>query len=181
MNGSQSGTQRELAQRFLLTMGAKALILVDKGQSKEHVLQGLDEELDAKAEMLLEENTKSFKRKMHLFPGVLATKRGRNGTERKVHVRYTKLVGTNQGNGESNGHGDFCITWVSSFFGIRKTFDISTLTSAPDATNEGVEDGFVKLSNRSRELRLKFSADTHPYFLHHLISMSTAHYENSAL
>lgn len=153
----------ELAQRYLITIGAKALILEEKGTSKEQNLEGQAQELLAKQEMLLEEDTKRFKRCMHLDAGVLVNKRGRNGSTRAVHIRYVRYA-----NGSHNGA--FGITWKSSRMGLKKIFDVSQLTSAPDMTNGGKEDGFVRLQNSSRSLQLKFEFESQRLFLHHLKS-----------
>jgi len=52
------------------------------------MLASLEEEKDAKNEMLLEENTKAFKRSMNLSPGVLVQKRARNGSTRHLELKF---------------------------------------------------------------------------------------------
>ena len=161
---------RDVARRFLMTTGAKALVLSDKGQDKGLILQGQDQEQEAKAEMLLEERTKAFKRAMHISPGVLVQKRGRNGKERSCFVKYEKLHKSGGSGGFGRMNAAFGITWRSQNFGLHKIFDVSALTHVPDPTNGGSNDGFVKLINDKRVLFLKFPPEVHPYFLHHLQS-----------
>jgi hypothetical protein len=148
----------EKAQRFLSTMGAKALILCTKNQSNEEILKGLEEELLAKQEMQIEEDTKKFKRAMHLSPGVLVKKIGRSGATREVYIRYVK----------SDSNHSFGIIWKSSRMGFKKVFDVSQLTCPPVVT----DDGYVRILNSKRDLHLKLDPDSQRLFLHHLRSLS---------
>jgi hypothetical protein len=157
-------TRTELALRYLFTTGAKALVLMDKGQSKEMLLNTLNEEMEAKKEMQLEEQTKAFKCSMHLPPGVLVKKRGRNGVERNVYIMYQK---------DSSAPG-FGIAW-QSVRGFKKYFDMSGMTHCVDVTNDGANDGFIRLENSSRYLELKFSKEIEPAFLHYLQSQRLHH------
>jgi len=158
---SHNAKQR-LAERYLFTIGAKALVLADKGQLREEMLASLEEEKDAKNEMLLEENTKAFKRSMNLSPGVLVQKRARNGSTRGVYLRYHKEP-------HANGFG---ISWQSTR-GFPKSFDLSMLVrGGVDVTNGGANDGFVRLQNPTRHLELKFPPAVQAAFLHHMQSLA---------
>ena len=159
---TENRSKRQLALTYLHTMGAKALILADKGQERDIVFNSLDEELAAKQEMLLEEKTKTFKRDMHIHPGILVTKRGRNGTERDVYIRYVKS--------NTNVLG-FGITWNSTRLGRVKYFDLSSLRKVEVGSESPFVD-YVQLENQDRKLQLKFQAHDMPAFLHHAKSLS---------
>jgi hypothetical protein len=156
------------AHTFLLTVGAKALVLAEKGQDQAIVLRSLDEELAIKQEMLLEEQTKAFKRDMHLSPGIRVVKCGRNGSEREVFIRYAKPDASAAG---------FCITWKSTRLGRAKYFDLSSLRGVDvlggdDGTRGPNRAEYVQLQNHDRTLLLKFQAHDRPAFLHHIKSLS---------
>jgi len=153
--------KRRQAETYLFTIGAKALVLADKGQEREVLLRSLDEEKEAKNEMQLEENTKAFKRSMNLHPGVLVQKRGRNGSTRDVCIRYHKDLNV----------AGFGIAWQSAR-GFTKSFDLSQLAKEVDVTNGGANDGFIRLENHSRHLELKFPPLVQAAFVHHMESQS---------
>jgi hypothetical protein len=161
-------SRRHRAHTFLLTVGAKALVLAEKGQEQAIVLRSLDEELAIKQEMLLEEQTKAFKRDMHLSPGIRVLKRGRNGSEREVFIRYAKPEATAVG---------FCITWKSTRLGRAKYFDLSSLRGVEvfggdDGNGEPNCADYVQLQNHDRRLLLKFQVHDRPAFLHHIKSLT---------
>ena len=156
-------TKQRLAESYLFTIGAKALVLADKGQEREVILHSLDEEKDAKNEMLLEESTKAFKRCMNVSPGILVQKRARNGSTRDVYIRYHKE------HKELSAAG-FGIAWQSNL-GFTKSFDLS-MVQAVDVTNGGAHDGFIRLENPTRHLELKFAPAVRAAFLHHMASLA---------
>ena len=124
---------------------------------------------------------------MQLEPGVLVTKRGRSGNDRSVHVRYVKL-------NSAVGNGGFGLEWKSRRLGLRRVFDLSRLAQAGLSLDsdggageggdgsggserregEGANDGFVVLTNSSRQLKLKFPGELRKYFLHHIQSLCSS-------
>ena len=147
---------RAKALAFLMTVGAKALVVSEK-KSKEEALLSSDEESAAKSEMKLEADTRLFKRDMSLPPGVPVLKMGENGKCRRCFIQFAVL--------KSGAYG---IAWKSAIIGSTKTFDLSSVvdmktTSSNKTMNSSSsasagETGEVILENSEKKVHFKFSS-----------------------
>ena len=165
MNFNEHRKMRQLASSYLWTIGAKALVMSEK-KSKEQALLSLDEEALAKKEMVLEADTRLFKRDMSLPPGVPVIKLGAHGKSgkapRQVHIQFAVL-----------NTGAYGIVWKSAILKTTKSFD---LTGVTEVINEEASDHAngdeITLDNGETTLSLKFSSshqkDVFAYAISHI-------------
>lgn len=158
-------TRRRIASSYLWTVGAKALVMSEK-KSKEEALCSLDEEFLAKKEMVLEADTRLFKRDMSLPPGVSVIKLGANGKSgkapRRVHIQFTVL-----------STGAYGIVWKSAILKSTKSFDLTGVTELTNAiTAPLLLRDEITLDNGEATLNLKFSSphqrDVFAYAISHI-------------
>jgi hypothetical protein len=101
---------RSQALSFLLTVGAKAIVLASTTQDRMVIFRGLDEELAVKEAMMREEEVRKLRRRLAGKEGVPVSKRARNGVVRKLNIRtrHYNAVG--------------CLQWRSNSFPYRKKY-----------------------------------------------------------
>jgi len=101
---------RSQALSFLLTVGAKAIVLASTTQDRAVIFRGLDQELAVKEAMMREEEVRKIRRRLADKLGVSVSKRARNGVVRRLNIR------TRHYNGVS------CVQWRSDTFPYRKKY-----------------------------------------------------------
>lgn len=146
--------KRQLASAFLWTVGAKALVVSEK-KSKEECLSGLDEEFMEKKTLVLEADTRLFKRDMSLPPGVRVKKLGAGNKSREVHIQFAVL-----------SSGAYGIVWKSAILKTTKTFDLTGVDLMSSDASENLEAGAatrvpkdeITLDNGEERLSLKFAS-----------------------
>lgn len=149
---------RSRALSYLMTVGAKALVLATT-KDQALVYRGLDEELAARRDMILEEQARHLRRKLSGKPGVEVYKRARNGEIRKIDIKIRNLNGAD------------CIQWRSKSFPYRKrSFVLDSSMEAHYISNDAklgssasgrpsVQDmPYVRIKSDGRDLDLAFDA-----------------------
>lgn len=136
--------RKERAKAFLITVGAKALVMSEKKESNaDKIKQSIYEEQLAKNEMVLEADTRLLKREMSLPPGLQVVKCG--DKDRKINIQFTVL-----------SSGTYGIVYRSAFWGTAKEFDLSSLKE-PEPVEGAAAD--VKLDNGRKVMQLRFSSE----------------------
>ena len=152
--------KHDKALSYLLTIGSKALILMDNHSNnnndteivsssssfeeyKKRIKKGLDEESLIKSTMLKEEIIRMFRRLLQEH-GVRVIKRGRN---RKCHDTHIKL--------KIKKNNNDCIIWKSFLWG-KKKFQLTELKSIT-LLDEGHNNRYIRIENNSRYLDIKFN------------------------
>jgi len=152
------GSPRSQALSYLLTVGAKALVLAST-KDQALVYRGLDEELAVRAAMILEEQARQLRRHLAGKEGVLVYKRARNGEIRKIAIKFRCLNGVD------------CIQWRSkSFPYLKKSFVFDSLMEVNYMSNDDKLDGargggarglqdlpYVRIKSDGRDLDLVFT------------------------
>lgn len=163
-------TKRNQAIAFLFTVGAKALVLAEH-HCQHDTYRGLDEEAEAKQEMVHEEKVRSMKKKFLEKFGVSVCKISRSGTLRKVNIRLRQY---------NTARGNFLI-WRSKlklrkFFKLDRTLSVQTLhitegsnshhepaplliTNGPNASKEKYNHvPLLRFQNGKRRLDIQFNS-----------------------
>lgn len=149
MSAADVRKRRRLASAFLWTIGAKALIVSEK-KGKE-ALSSIDEEFQEKKTLVLEADTRLFKRAMSLPPGVRVKKLGPGGKSRGVHISFAVL-----------SSGAYGIVWKSAILKTTKSFDLTGVTglmeseSSDQAVTTAKDE--ITLDNGEAKLTLKFAS-----------------------
>lgn len=153
------GSARSRALSYLLTVGAKALVLAST-KDQALVYRGLDEELAVRAAMILEEQARQLRRHLAGKEGVMVYKRARNGEIRKISIKFRCVNGVD------------CIQWRSkSFPYLKKSFAFDALMEVNYMSNDdklvgvsrrgsarGLEDlPYVRIKSEGRDLDLVFA------------------------
>lgn len=156
------GSPRSRALSYLLTVGAKALVLAST-KDQALVYRGLDEELAVRAAMILEEQARQLRRHLAGKEGVLVYKRARNGEIRKIAIKIRCLNGVD------------CIQWRSkSFPYLKKSFAFDSVMEVNYMSNDDKLDGgsrgsgatglqdlpYVRIKSAGRDLDLVFTTVT---------------------
>ncbi len=143
--------KKERAMAFLFTVGAKALVISEKkGIDTDKIRQSIQEEQEAKAEMILEADTRLLKREMSLPPGLQVVKLGKGNNSRTIHIQFAVLP-----------TGTYGITYKSAFWGTTIEFDLSTLLEPGDTDSVPAEQAVtdVTLDNGTKRIMLRFSSE----------------------
>jgi len=101
---------RSQALSYLLTVGAKAIVLASTTTDRTVIFRGLDQELAVKEGMMREEEVRKLRRRLADKQGVPISKRARNGVVRKLNVRIRHYNGVS------------CLQWRASSFPYRKKY-----------------------------------------------------------
>ena len=149
--------KHDKALSYLLTIGSKALVLMENHNNedsaialsssfddyKSRIKKGLEEESIIKLTMLKEEIIRSFRRSLQ-EEGIRVIKRGRN---KKCHQTHIKLkIKKNRSD---------CLIWRSFIWGKKKFYltEIKSITML----DEGHTNKFIRIENSNRFLDIKFS------------------------
>jgi hypothetical protein len=158
--------KHDRALSYLLTMGSKALVLMDNHNNdnesssvvssaeeyKLKIRRGLQDESLIKAAMMKDEVVRNFRRRLLEQDGIQVVKRSRNGRIRKIDVRL-KIKKTSYD----------CLVWRSLIWG-KKKFYLKELKSIV-LLNESQR--FIRLENSSRFIDVKFiTSEEEQGFLH---------------
>ena len=107
---------RSQALSYLLTVGAKAIVLASTTQDRMVIFRGLDQELAVKESMMREEEVRKLRRRLSDKQGVPVSKRARNGVVRKLDLRVRHYNGAS------------CLQWrAHSFPWGKKYFPLDTV------------------------------------------------------
>jgi hypothetical protein len=153
--------KHELAYSYLLTIGAKALVLSEEESVPSNTLKnGLTNESKSSRQIRLDEITRLQQKRLRNGVGILVTKRGRNNESmRKLYLKVKAFAGAD---------GEFLV-WTSNWTGIRKKFALNDLVKAefmgePDKS-EAIDTTakssalppFMRLTGRLRYIDLQFA------------------------
>jgi len=110
---------RSQALSYLLTVGAKAIVLATTTQDRVVMFRGLDEELAAKENMRREEDVRRLRRQLADKQGITVVKRARNSVVRRINLRIRTHNGIS------------CLQWrAHSFPYLKKYFPFVPLVDA---------------------------------------------------
>lgn len=152
--------KHELAYSYLMTIGAKALVLSEEDTVTQLTLKnGLTTESKSSRQIRLDQVTRIQQTKLRNGVGIVVTKRGRNNeSKRKILLRIKAFPGTD----------DEYLVWTSAWSGIRNKFALSELVGAEFlgiGTQTDVIDTssianalppFLRLTGKSRYIDLQF-------------------------
>lgn len=149
---------RSQALSFLLTVGAKAIVLSSTTHDRMVMFRGLDAELAVREAMDREERVRKLRRILSDKQGLPVSKKARNGTSRLINIRIRPRNGIS------------CLQWRGNNFPYRKKyFSLDSLVHAiilkPHLGDKVSFNGklmqasshlWVKIRNLDRELDIGF-------------------------
>lgn len=156
--------KHEMAYSYLLTIGAKALVLSeDPDINTVTVMAGMTDESLSSRQIRLDEVSRSLQVLLRDGVGVEVTKRGRNSEIRRMVMKIKAHP----------ERGTECLVWKGQWTGLRHEFDLSDLSAVEflwpqeSSTAGGVVPGsesalqfqntpFVRLTGNSRSIDLQF-------------------------
>ena len=134
-------SKKSQALAFLMTVGAKALVLAEVGSgSVSSIQESFDEEEAIKRKMIAEESLRQFQTSFCDKPGIAAMKVGRNGKSRCVELRF------------KDKDKEYQIVWKSTLK-FQKSFKLDD-QSKVEMVKTPVS--LLKLQNFNRTLELQF-------------------------
>ena len=173
--------KHDKALSYLLTIGSKALVIMDSISDHEmsttstipstassssttmlteeyrlHIRRGLEDESLTKAAMLKDEIIRNMRRRLLESDGLQVIKRGRGGSSiRKIVIRL-KIKKSSLD----------CLVWRSVLLGKKKFF-LKELKSITLLDEDGGSDRFIRLENSNRFIDIKFrEIEEQKAFLH---------------
>jgi hypothetical protein len=175
-------SMRSQALAYLMTVGSKALVLMDVTHDKEEIEHSVSmrksftTEASIKRRMIMDEKIRQLRRMLIQKPGVSALKRGRNNKTRQILIRLKE---------KKPSHGAYLV-WKSKISG-KGYFDLETiedidlpLPAAPHLSHLDSElshsqhsissistltqrrsfsQSFIRLKNTTRTLDIQFETD----------------------
>ena len=157
--------KHDKALSYLLTIGSKALVLMDHSNNdnesiqstseeyKSKIKRGLEDESLIKASMIKDEIVRNFRRSLLEQEGLQVVKRSRNGRIRNINIRL-KIKKTSY---------DYLV-WSSMIWGKKKFYlkELKSILLLDDDSQR-----FIRLENSIRFIDVKFSTtEEEQGFLH---------------
>lgn len=164
--GHHFRSKKSLALAYLMTIGSKALVLmevnaeIEPSHQQVSVQKSFDDEAEIKRQMVHEEQLSQFQRALNDRPGVHVLKRGRNGEFRQINIRVKDDI----------KRGTKMVVWHSRLGG-KKSFTLDPTMSvhviqgdetSAVASKSGGSGCFLcnvpilQLGNHSRQLEIQF-------------------------